>query len=89
MLRPLRNLVVCSFEAIEQSSVIALVDKRPSNRATVLAVGPGLTLPSGYVKKMEVSPGDKVLLSRYAGFSYESAGETVRLIPEDEILAIL
>jgi chaperonin GroES len=92
MLRPLRDLVVCSFDPIApfgQNSVIQVIDKRPSNRATVLAVGPGVTLPCGVVKPMQVAPGDNIVLSRFAGFSYESEGQTVRILPEDEILVVL
>jgi chaperonin GroES len=89
MLRPLRDLVVCSFDAIEQNSVIEVIDKRPSTRATVLAVGPGAILPCGLVKPMQVAPGDKILLSRFAGFSYENDGQTVRILTEDEILVVL
>jgi chaperonin GroES len=89
MLRPLRNLVVCSFDPVEQSSAIQIVDKRPSTRATVLAVGPGAILPCGLVKPMQVAPGDKILLSRFAGFSYENEDQTLRILPEDEILVVL
>lgn len=89
MLRPLRDLVVCSFDPIEQSSAIHVVDKRPSNRATVLAVGPGVILPCGLVKPMQVTPGDKILLSRFAGFSYEIGDQKLRILPEDEILVVL
>jgi len=45
-------------------------------KAEVLAVGPGITLPSGETKPIPCKPGDVVLMSKV----YDTVGEVVRSV---------
>lgn len=83
------NLVVTDEKPENSSSVLDVIDRRPSNQATVLAVGEGRVLKNGKRAPMIVKPGDRVLLGRYAGFRYELADTTVRLLSINDVQAIL
>ncbi len=56
--------------------------------AVVKAVGPG-GLVDGKEVKMEVSVGDKVLYSKYAGTEFKIDGKEVVVIRQSDILAII
>ena len=83
------NLVVTDEKPENSSSVLDVIDSRPSNQATVLAVGEGRVLKNGKRAPMIVKVGDRVLLGRYAGFRYELADPTVRLLSINDVQAIL
>ena len=56
--------------------------------AEVVAVGPGGVI-DGKEVKMEVSVGDKVIYSKYAGTEVELAGETYMIVKQNDILAVV
>ncbi len=56
--------------------------------ATVIAVGPGGVI-DGKEIKMEVNVGDKILYSKYAGTDFKLDGETVTIIRQSDILAVV
>jgi chaperonin GroES len=62
--------------------------ERPA-RGTVLAVGPGKRLPDGGRAKVDLKPGLRVLYGRYAGSDVELAGETVVVVREEDVHAVL
>lgn len=88
-LKPIGDNLVVTDEKAGTESVLEIVDSRPSNQATVLAVGEGRVLKNGKRVPMFVKPGDRVLLGRYAGFRYELDNATVRLLSINDVLAIL
>ena len=56
--------------------------------ATVIAVGPG-GLVDGHEVKMEIKVGDKILYSKYAGSEFKLDGETVTVIRQSDVLAVI
>ncbi len=70
------------------------VKSKVSQTATVLAVGPGRWLihENGAIARapMQVVPGDRILCGPYAGAAVEVDGKKGhRILPEDQILAVL
>jgi chaperonin GroES len=55
----------------------------------VLSVGDGRLLPDGNRAGQEVQEGDRVLFRTYAGTEIEIDGETLLIMGEDEILAVI
>lgn len=60
--------------------------ERP-NRATVIAVGPGL-YDNGHLVPMQVKVGDVVLIGKYSGTEMTIHGEDILIMREAELLAI-
>lgn len=55
----------------------------------IVAVGPGKADKEGKIKALEVSVGDKVLFSSYAGTEVKgSADEELLILQEDDLLAV-
>jgi chaperonin GroES len=55
----------------------------------VLSVGDGRQLPDGSRAPHQVSEGDRVLFTRWAGTEVEVNGETLLIMNEDDILAVV
>ncbi len=62
--------------------------KEKQEIATVVAVGDG-GIVDGKEVKMVVKVGDKVLYSKYAGSEFKIDGETVTIIKQSDVLAIV
>lgn len=62
--------------------------KEKQEIATVVAVGDG-GIVDGKEVKMVVKVGDKVLYSKYAGNEFKIDGETVTIIKQSDVLAIV
>jgi len=62
--------------------------ERPQ-RGVVLAVGPGKLLDSGKRGEMSIKVGDEVFYGRYAGTEVEVGDETMQIMRENDILAII
>ncbi len=92
MIKPLGDRVVIEASAREEktASGIVLPDnaKEKPQEGTVLAVGAG-TLKDGERIALEVSVGDKVIFSKYAGTEVKYEGKEVLILRESDILAIL
>ncbi|MBV8881769.1 MAG: co-chaperone GroES [Planctomycetaceae bacterium] len=92
-LKPLSDHVVIKpLEAEEKTAGgILLPDtaKEKSTRGEVIAVGGGRTLPNGRTIKPAVSVGDIVLYSKYAGSEIKVDGKELKIVQENEILAIV
>ncbi|HUR38466.1 MAG TPA: co-chaperone GroES [Planctomycetota bacterium] len=63
--------------------------KEKSTRGEVIAVGSGRLMPNGRVVKPAVSEGDIVLYSKYAGSEIKVDGKELKIVQENEILAII
>lgn len=55
----------------------------------VLSVGDGRLLPDGERAKHQVSEGDRVLFSSYAGTEVEVDGEELLIMSESDVLAVI
>jgi len=55
----------------------------------VVAVGPGKTLENGEIQEPAVKVNDKVLFGKYAGTEIELDGESLVVMREDDIMAVI
>jgi chaperonin GroES len=86
------HVVIKPLEAEEKTAGgILLPDtaKEKSTRGEVIAVGSGRLMPNGRVVKPAVSTGDIVLYSKYAGSEIKIDGKELKIVQENEILAII
>lgn len=92
MLKPLSDRVVLKVIEIEEKTiggfVIAGNQPEKSNKAEVVAVGPG-RCHKGQVEEMTISIGDKVVFDTYAGQEVKDGDETFLIVREKDILAII
>lgn len=63
--------------------------REPSTEGRVLSVGDGRLLADGRRIPHQVREGDRVLIARYAGVEVMVLEETLLIVREDEILAVL
>ena len=90
-IKPLGDRVVIKViedEEITKSGIV-LPDtaKEKPQQGEILAVGTGKTLDSGEKVPLEVSEGDVVIYSKYAGTEVKLKGEEVLILSERDILA--
>lgn len=86
------KIVVKRLEAEETTAGgILLPDSAQEKPAQgrVLSVGDGQMLPGGERVKHQVSEGDRVLFSSYAGTEVEVDGDELLIMSENDVLAIL
>src|SRR5690606_16143597 len=92
-IKPLGDRVV--VQALEEEETtqggIILPDtaKEKPQQGKVLAVGTGKMLDSGEKVPLEVSVGDTVIFSKYAGTEIKVGGEEYLILSERDILAIV
>ena len=91
--RPLgEKVLVRRLEAEEKTKggiVLPDTAKEKPQQGTVLAVGDGKLLDSGQRGTFQVTKGDRVLFSSYAGTEVKIDGEDYILMDESDILAVL
>lgn len=91
-LRPLGDRVVLKQLEAEEKTKSGIVltgqAKEKPQEAEVVAVGPG-TVIDGQKVEMEVSVGDKVIYSKYAGTEVKLEGEEYVVVRQSDILAIV
>lgn len=91
-LKPLFDKVVVKQVEEKEEKVggifLPTAAKEKQEIATVVAVGNGGTM-DGKEIEMVVKVGDKVLYSKYAGSEFKIDGETVTIIKQSDILAIV
>ena len=89
----LGDRVVVEREESEQktSGGILLPDsaKDKPARGTVVSVGEGKLDEKGVRHALQVKPGDRVVLTSYAGEPFKIGDEELLLMREDDILAVL
>jgi chaperonin GroES len=92
-LKPLGDRVVVEREEAEDVTAggIVLPDaaKDKPSRGTVIAVGEGRMLDDGTRHPVQVSKGDRVIFTSYAPQEIEVDGNTVLLLRESDILAVI
>lgn len=91
MLKPLADRVVLKMTKAEETTksgiILSEASKEKPQIAEVVAVGPGGNI-EGKEIKMYVKPGDKVVLSKYAGTEIKYEGEEYVIVKQNDILAI-
>ncbi len=92
-LRPLDDRIVVKPSDPEEKTAggIVLPDtaQEKPQRGEVVAVGPGKTLDSGKRADLLVKVGDVVLYGKYSGTEVEVAGETLMIMRESDVLAVV
>lgn len=74
-----------------QSSDIIVVEfnEKVSQFAEVVAVGTGAVQRNGSRRPPVVSPGDRVLLTKFNGSPIDIAGETLFFVMEEDVIAVV
>ena len=89
-LQPLSDRVVIKMAEAEETTksgiILAGAAKEKPQVAEVVAVGPG-GLVDGKEVKMTVAPGDKIIVSKYAGTEVKVDGEECIIVRVSDILA--
>jgi len=93
MLKPIEDRVVVKpivedISATASGFLINKTDEKPQE-AIVIAVGSGITLPSGAHVDLDVKIGDKVIFAKYSGTEVAHDGENYLVLPYRDILAVL
>jgi len=93
LLRPLGDRIVIELVESEEktASGIVLPDsaKEKPQEAKVVAVGTGRVLESGERVALEVSVGDRIIFSKYAGTEVKYQGTEYLIVRENDILAVV
>ena len=91
-IRPLGDRVVLKNVEAEETTKSGLIlinaAKEKPQMAEVLAVGPG-GMVDGKEVKMQVSVGQKVIYSKYAGTEVKLDGQEVIIVRQNDILAVV
>ncbi len=92
-IRPLHDRVLVKRIEEEEKTkggiIIPDTAKEKPQEGKVVAVGNGKIGEDGNVQPLDVSKGDKILFSKYAGTEVNLDGEEHIIIREDDVLAIL
>lgn len=90
---PLGEQVVVKRLSTEEKTAGGIVlpetARTRSQQGRVLSVGDGRLLSDGSRAKPQVNEGDRVIFESYAGSEVQIEGETVLIMPESHILAVL
>jgi chaperonin GroES len=90
---PLGDKVVVQRVKAEEKTAggIVLPDtaKEKPQQGKVLSVGDGRLLESGKRSRLQVKEGDRVIFSNWAGNEVNVDGETLIVMSEDDILAVI
>lgn len=92
MLKPLGDRMVVKIEEKEQTVggfVLAGASQEKTKEAKVLAVGQGIRTLNGDLVAPAVAVGDTVLVDAFAGVEVKDGEQTVLVIREADILAII
>jgi chaperonin GroES len=93
LLKPLGDRIVIELVASEEKTASGIVlpdnaQEKPQE-GKVVAVGTGRVLESGERVALEVSVGDSIIFSKYAGTEVKYAGTEYLLLRENDVLAII
>ena len=92
-LRPLHDMVVVRRKPAEGTTrggiIIPEVAKQLSAEGTVVAVGAGYEMPSGFRVPPGVKPGDRVVWAKHAGTDREVDGEKLLFIVASQLEGVI
>lgn len=93
MLKPLGDRIVIELVESEEktASGIVLPDtaKEKPQEGKVVAIGTGRVLDNGERVALEVSVGNRIIFSKYAGTEVKYQGTEYLIIRENDILAVI
>ena len=93
MLRPLGDRIIIELVETEEktASGIVLPDtaKEKPQEGKVVAVGTGRVLDNGERVALDVSVGDRIIFSKYAGTEVKYEGTEYLIVRENDILAVI
>jgi chaperonin GroES len=93
LLKPLGDRVVIELVESEEktASGIVLPDsaKEKPQEGKIVAVGTGRVLDSGERVALEVSVGDRIIFSKYAGTEVKYQGTEFLILRDSDILAVI
>ncbi|AXI00263.1 co-chaperone GroES [Sporosarcina sp. PTS2304] len=93
MLKPLGDRIVIELIEAEEktASGIVLPDsaKEKPQEGKVVAAGTGRVLENGQRVELEVSEGDRIIFSKYAGTEVKYEGTEYLILRESDVLAII
>lgn len=93
MIKPLGDRVIIELVESEEktASGIVLPDsaKEKPQEGKVVAVGTGRVLENGERVALEVSVGDRIIFSKYAGTEVKYEGAEYLVLRENDILAVI
>ena len=91
-LQPLGNRIVIEMieetERVEGGIVLPESALSQPSEGTVIEVGPGELLDDGSRGEMPVNVGDIVVFSRYGGTDVTIAGQDLKILSIDDVLAV-
>jgi chaperonin GroES len=92
-IRPLHDRVIVRRTEEEKTTASGLIipdsaTEKPS-KGEILAAGNGRVNDNGDVFALDVKVGDKVLFGQYAGTEIKVDGETLLVMREDDIVAVV
>ncbi len=92
-IRPLSDRLLVKRVEKEQRSaggiIIPDTAKEKPQEAKVVAVGNGKVLDSGERRPLDISVGDTILFSKYAGTEVKIEGEEHLILREDDVIGIV
>ena len=89
-LKPLGDRIVVRFEETEEKTASGFgASHEATKTAEVLAVGEGIRTLTGELIAPSVAAGDKVLVENGAGINVKDGDDSVSIIHEADILAVL
>ena len=86
------KVVIKRLEAEEVTAggiVLPDTAREKPQQGRVLSVGDGRLMPDGSRSPHQVTEGDRVLFSTYAGTEVEVDGQELLILSEDEIMAVM
>jgi chaperonin GroES len=89
---PGTNLVVRRLEAEAKTAggiMLPAVAQNKSREGRVLAVGDGRRMGNGARVRQQIQEGDRIVFGSYAGVEVQVDGESMLIMNEDDILAIV
>jgi chaperonin GroES len=93
MLKALEDRIIIQVEKDEEqktaSGLIMQIAREIKDTGTVVAVGPGRTLPSGVQLEPDVAVGDKVVFNPMAVQNIEHDGQDYLIVFSRDILAVI
>jgi len=91
--KPLHDRVVLKrieeTQTVKGGIIIPDTAKEKPMEGEVISVGPGKIMTDGKRSPLDVKPGDRVLIGKYAGTEIKIDDEEYVIMREEEILAVL
>lgn len=92
-IKPLSDNVVVKMTEAEETTksgiVLTAAAKEKPQIAEIIEVGPGKVTDDGKTIPMAVKPGQKILMSKYAGSEFKLAGTEYIVLKQSDILAVI